>query len=173
MIRGGSGSDALRGGVGTDTIYGGAGTDTINGGADNDSLYGSDSKSAGDGVRDTFVFNSVLSGSTNLDTVYGFEAGGNGGTGVDKVFLDSSIFGSIANGAVVNGGPGLEASEFKANVGGDATDTNDYILFDTKTGTLYYDADGNGVGAKVAFLVIDKSFSGTVDYTDFQFGTSP
>lgn len=41
-----------------------------------------------------------------------------------------------------------------ANAGGVAVDANDFLLYDTTTGTLSYDADGNGAGAKVEFVTL-------------------
>ena len=35
-----------------------------------------------------------------------------------------------------------------------AADADDFILYDTASGELYYDADGNGGGASVKFAVI-------------------
>jgi Ca2+-binding RTX toxin-like protein len=164
-IQGGLGNDTLRGVGGNDTLYGNAGQDMIFGGLGNDTLYGGDSKTVGDGATDTFVFNTALSASTNVDTIYLFEAGGATG-GTDKLFLDSALFTAV--------GAALDASEFKASIGGNATDGNDFILYDTKTGTLYYDADGNGSSfAKIAFAVLDKSLTGTLDAADFLVGTPP
>ena len=65
-----------------------------------------------------------------------------------------------------NGTAGLDSTEFRANAGGNAADANDFILFDTNTGSLYYDADGSGVGAKVLFATL-SGVTGIVDYTDF------
>jgi len=38
--------------------------------------------------------------------------------------------------------------------GGVAADANDFLLYDTNTGKLFYDADGNGAGAKVEFVTL-------------------
>jgi Ca2+-binding RTX toxin-like protein len=40
------------------------------------------------------------------------------------------------------------------NAGGLAVDANDYILYDTATGKLYYDADGIGAIAKIQFAIL-------------------
>jgi Ca2+-binding RTX toxin-like protein len=165
-IKGGAGSDRLLGDAGNDSIYGGAGSDNIRGGLGNDSLYGSDSKNAGDGIGDAFVFDTLLNGATNVDTIYAFEAGGNGlagGPAGDKIYLDGTIFNTF--------GLYLDANEFVMNNGGNAVDANSRILYDTKTGTLYYDPDGLGGAGKVAFAILDKTMVGTLDATDFQVGT--
>lgn len=166
-LRGAAGDDVLSGGSGADVLYGGTGSDTIYGGAGNDQLYGGDSKTVGDGVGDTFVFDTTPNAASNLDTIFRFEAGGTTlATGVDKIWLDASLFAQVLGGV----GP----ANFRSNVGGIALDSNDFILYDSKTGTLYYDADGNGAGAKVAFAAIDtKSLLGTLDASDFLVGTLP
>lgn len=93
--------------------------------------------------------------------MFGFEA-----NGLDKIFLDSTLFGGV--------GPTFDASDFLANVGGNAVSANNHILYDTKTGTLYYDVDGSSSAAKVAFAMIDtKLLIGTVDYSDFTYGIPP
>ena len=154
-INGGAGSDILRGAGGNDTIYGGTGTDVIAGGLGNDLLYGS-SNTRGDGSTDIFVFRET--GTANRDTITGFEAGGNGTGAVDKLYLDTSVFGASP--------AAFTAGNFRAAAGGNAADTDDYILYDTATGNLFYDADGSGGGAKVLFATL-IGLSGTLDFTDF------
>ena len=155
-INGAGGNDLLKGGAGIDTLHGGAGVDVIVGGTGNDLLFGS-ANSAGDGSADTFVFNTALNATTNKDTITGFEA-----NALDKMALDPAFFAAVA----LNGTAGLDATEFKANAGGNATDGNDYIVYDSATGNLYYDADGSGVGAKVLFATL-VGLTGTLDNTDF------
>ena len=38
--------------------------------------------------------------------------------------------------------------------GAGATDANDFILYNTDTGALYYDADGNGAGVQLQIAVL-------------------
>jgi Ca2+-binding RTX toxin-like protein len=141
------GNDGLQGGDGDDVLNGGAGVDTLNGGLGNDTLTGG----AG---NDAFIFNAAL-GAGNVDTITGFDANNS-----DKIHLDDAIFGAI--------GPALTIDEFVANAGGNAVDANDFILYDTATGSLYYDADGNGAGAKVLFAQLTLGgVTGTVDFADF------
>ena len=53
-----------------------------------------------------------------------------------------------------------------AGVASQAADANDYILFDTTSGTLYYDADGSGAGGRIAFARLN-GLNGTLDTSDF------
>ncbi|MDD4949229.1 hypothetical protein, partial [Sulfuricurvum sp.] len=48
----------------------------------------------------------------------------------------------------------LNTAFLKANATGTATDANDYILYNTTTGTLSYDADGNGATVAVQFATL-------------------
>jgi len=150
QLFGNENTDTLNGEAGDDQLDGGNGTDTLNGGLGNDILTGG----AG---NDTFVFNTAL-GAGNVDTITDFDAANN-----DKINLENSIF--TAFGATTGT---LSAANFVANAGGIAGDGNDFILYDTTTGNLYYDADGNGAGAKILFAHLNLPLSGGVlDNTDF------
>jgi hypothetical protein len=139
-ITAGVGNDSMSGGAGNDTLSGGTGNDTLVGGAGNDVLTG------GDGA-DRFVFDTAL-GSSNVDTIKDFV------TGTDKIVLSAKVFtkftGSTAGTAITAGnlviGAGATAK---------AADSNDYLIYDTGTDVLYYDADGNGSGALVAFVKVE------------------
>jgi len=145
-----NGGDMINGGAGDDALVGGQNTDTLSGGLGNDQLIG------GQG-NDHFVFNTTPNALTNVDTIYDFDA--NSG---DKIDLDHTIFAGIGLGGT------LAATDFAANAGGDATNANQNILYDTTTGNLYYDADGNGGGAKILIAHLDLTgLTGTVDASDF------
>ncbi|WP_342119829.1 choice-of-anchor L domain-containing protein [Pseudoduganella sp. OTU4001] len=119
-----AGNDVLRGGEGADTLAGGAGNDWLEGGAG----------------ADLFRFDSTpLSASNNLDTIADFQAG------VDMIQLENAVFKKLAVGVP------LAAANFRASADGLAADSNDYILYNTSSGALYYDADGSGKGAAVQF----------------------
>ena len=45
-------------------------------------------------------------------------------------------------------------ANFRASTSGTAADANDYILYDTDSGQLFYDADGSGAGARVLFATV-------------------
>jgi Ca2+-binding RTX toxin-like protein len=152
-LHGGAGNDALNGGTGADVIFGGAGNDTLAGNV----------AATFDSAVDTFVFNTALNAATNIDSISGFEA-----NALDKIALDPAIFAAIMGGATT----GLDADEFRSRNGGNAQDTNDFIVFDPRTGALYYDADGSGAGARVQFATL-TGLTGTLDASDFTTALPP
>jgi Ca2+-binding RTX toxin-like protein len=111
-------------------MSGGSGNDSLVGGSGNDALSG------GSGL-DTFRFSSALSTTTNVDTLSDFNVAD------DRLQLENSVFVKLTSTGV------LSASNFRASSTGSAADSNDHVLYETDTGQLFYDADGNGVGAKV------------------------
>jgi Ca2+-binding RTX toxin-like protein len=123
------GVHCLRGPRGLRALDGGSGNDSLIGGAGNDKLTG------GTGL-DTFRFSSALSGS-NIDTLLDFNVVD------DRLQLENSVFVKLTTTGV------LSSSFFRASTTGTASDTNDYVLYETDTGKLFYDADGSGAGVKV------------------------
>ena len=122
---GDSGNNVLSGDVSANTLRGLGGADTLTGNAGGD----------------RFVFETPLNGSTNVDTVRDFRSG------EDKLLLSEVIFGKLGPGA-------LSATRFVAGAGAQAQDADDNILYNTATGQLSYDADGNGAGPAVAFATL-------------------
>ena len=100
--------------------------------------------------NDVIVFNTAL-GAGNVDQVTDFYAGN------DKIRLDDAIFTTLLRGDLAD-------SAFVANEGGLAKDASDRILFDTATTGLYYDADGNGAGARVLFAYVAGSILTADDF---------
>ncbi|MBR1148206.1 S-layer family protein, partial [Bradyrhizobium sp. AUGA SZCCT0431] len=142
--------DIILAGSGNDTVFGQSNDDEIHGGAGNDTLFGG-------GNNDVFVFDTALDATTNVDTIKDFNA-----STADDIQLENSIFTALSTTGVLN------AANFRASAGGDAADGNDFVLYDTGNGNLYYDADGNGAGNKVLFARIDLTgLSGTVNAADF------
>jgi cyclophilin family peptidyl-prolyl cis-trans isomerase len=136
-------ANAITGNAAANRLTGGSGNDTLNGGAGNDSLDG------GSGL-DTFRFSSTL-GSSNVDTLSGFVAAD------DLLQLENSVFLKLtATGA-------LNANLFRGSSTGAAVDSNDYINYETDTGKLFYDADGNGPGAAVLFATLAGAPTLTAD----------
>ena len=141
-ITGTSHDDHLSGGGGNDVLYGGAGNDLINGGEGSDILRG------GSGV-DTFVFsNNPVAGSVDRITDFNAKIG-------EKIMLNAYAFEKVdvwpktpVDKHARDVGP-LAASNFR--IGAEAQDSDDRIIYNKKTGALYYDADGNGEGAAIQF----------------------
>jgi Ca2+-binding RTX toxin-like protein len=124
-LSGDGGANSLTGTVNNDTLIGLAGNDTLTG-------------SMG---ADRFVFNTALNAGTNVDTITDFSSG------TDKILLDHLILTALTTGT-------LAASSFVAEAGATAHDGNDYLLYDTTTGNLAYDADGTGAQAAVLFATL-------------------
>jgi Ca2+-binding RTX toxin-like protein len=148
----GAGADSISGGTGNDTLVGGAGNDTLVGGAGNDVLTG------GDG-SDRFVFDTSLS-SSNIDTIKDFL------TGADKIVLSAKIFSKFTG---TSTGSAITAGNLVVGVGATAVakDKDDYLIYDTTSDLLYYDADGNGSGAAVAFVKVELTGTAAPAFGDF------
>lgn len=157
---GGSGADTLTnienlaGSYFNDTLWGSATDNRISGGAGDDTIHGRAGNDVLDGGagHDTFVFDTAL-GVTNVDTIQSFNVAD------DTINLENTgIFSALtAIGA-------LSAGAF--NTGAAATEADDRIVYDTATGALYYDADGNGAGAAVRFATL-TGVVGTLSAADF------
>ncbi|RVI19982.1 calcium-binding protein [Sinorhizobium meliloti] len=139
LISGGNGDDNIGGAAGRDTLRGDAGNDFLNGGLDADVLSGGSGK-------DSFVFATLLS-STNVDTVTDFV------TVDDTIRLENGIFTKITSTGV------LSSAEFVSNTSGLASDRYDRIIYETDTGKLLYDADGNGSGGAVQFAKLNTGLA--------------
>jgi Ca2+-binding RTX toxin-like protein len=117
LLVGGGGNDNLDGSSGNDTLQGGIGADRVRGGAGNDQ----------------FVF-AEAPGAANADVLVDFVSG------ADKIVLDLSEFSLGASGNFAAGdsrffaGPGATTGQ----------DTSDRVIYNTTTGQLFYDPDGNG-----------------------------
>jgi Ca2+-binding RTX toxin-like protein len=148
----GAGADSIRGVEGNDTLTGGSGNDTLVGGAGSDVLTG------GDGA-DRFVFETIL-GTSNIDTITDFV------TGTDKIVLSAAVL-SKFNGSVVSGAIAAGTLVIGAGDAARATDINDYLIYDTATDLLYYDADGSGKGAAEAFAKVELIGTAAPAFADF------
>lgn len=127
-----------------DKLDGKSGNDSIKGGGDNDTIIGGEGKDQlkGQAGHDQFVFKDKLV-SSNVDLIKDFKHD------IDTIALGHKVFKAI--------GAGLEAKEFYAHKGAtEAHDKNDRIIYDTKSGKLYYDDDGKGGHHAVQFATLDK-----------------
>jgi serralysin len=128
LLAGTTGDNLLAGNGGADQIYAAGGSDTLSGGSGNDILNG------GAGT-DFFLFDTAP-GSGNVDTIQDFVVAD------DTVQLSAAVFTAL-------GAPGvLGAGLLRLGAGvTTATDGNDYLLYNSSNGALYYDADGTGATA--------------------------
>jgi Ca2+-binding RTX toxin-like protein len=122
------------------------GDDTLEGGADNDRLTG------GTGA-DAFVFTSAP-GAASADQVTDFTSGS------DKLWLDARVMNALGSSG------NFTANDVRFYAAAGATgghDADDRVVFNTSTGDLYYDADGNGGGAAllIATLANDLNYPAT------------
>lgn len=132
-ITGNDAANVLNGVAGTDTLFGGIGDDKLIGGLGSDNL-------AGGAGADVFVFDAKLSSATvlNVDVITDFESG-------DHIQLSKSIFAKLKGIA--------DLSNYIQGLGDQVT-TNDYIIYDSSTGALSYDADGSEAGLAIQFALV-------------------
>ena len=130
----------LNGNGGNDTLNGGAGADTLNGGTGNDKLTGGTGK-------DSFLFNTALNATTNVDHIFDFSSVN------DKILLSHSVF-------TAAGGLGtLAAGAF--HTGSAAADADDRIIYNSATGALIYDSNGNVAGGATQFATLSTGLTPT------------
>ncbi|MGO4388042.1 hypothetical protein AB4Y85_10925 [Microvirga sp. 2YAF29] len=140
MLQGLGGDDGIKGEDGNDKLSGGAGRDVLEGGAG----------------QDIFVFDTKLSKSSkvnkaNEDRIADFRVAD------DTIHLAKSVFAKLAKKGVI------KAGEFYQ--GAKAHDRDDYVIYNKKTGALYYDADGTGAAAQIQIATLSKHLKMT--YKDF------
>lgn len=187
LVLGADGNDIITTGAGNDTIdidgiYVVAGTasngnDTIKTGAGNDFIVlgeGADKVWGGTG-SDTFAFswlpdgldstnvveNGVVVTKVNIHRINDFDAGSSGGS-VDFLAFDSLVFESLEGFAATNFAKGKGLSVATSN----ETGIDDYLLFDTGSGKLYYDADGNGAESSAVLIAIVKGKTTDLNFED-------
>lgn len=125
-------------------IVGTNGRNVLNGDLGSDTLKGR-------GGPDVYVFDTKPE-ATNVDQIVGFSSVD------DTIRLENAVFANIATGR-------LAAGAFK-DLTSDPADANDRILYNSDTGSVFYDRDGTGAGARVLFAVIGNDPALTA--SDFQ-----
>lgn len=197
LVIGGSGDDKITTGSGNDIInidgvyvedgVGGEGNDTIRAGAGNDYIVlgsGHDKVWGGSG-SDAFVFDTLPSGSTTSTTqnpdgsvtvktlihqIRDFDAGSDGGT-VDTIVFDTSKFSAFVG---EEDEITFSATNFVKGRGLNAASSNetgvdDYLIFDTRSGKLYYDADGSATEHGSVLIAVIKGKTSDLNFEDFDF----
>jgi Ca2+-binding RTX toxin-like protein len=143
------------------TIVGGQGDDYITG-SDNGNTFissvGDDTYFAGNGV-DTFVFNtSVTDNANGVDLVANFASG------VDGFSLDKDVFTGLGATGVLSGANFVS----DALVDDEGLANHAYIMYDTTTGALYYDATGGAtLNDAVQFAQLGLGSHPTLTVADF------
>jgi Ca2+-binding RTX toxin-like protein len=124
---GDKGNDSLNGKGGNDTLRGGEGADTMTGGLGND----------------TFYFVTQLEANVG-DVITDFSSKATGNN--DRVALEGSAFGLTA--------ASFTAANFQSGASDSALTADVRIFYETDTGILRYDADGNGAGAAITIATL-------------------
>jgi Ca2+-binding RTX toxin-like protein len=124
----------------------------------NDTIYGAQSNDqlTGRGGKDVFVFDTKLNKRKNVDGISDFWSKD------DSIYLENKIFKTLGSGSF------SKPKKFKADMfvkGKKAQDAEDRIVYDKKTGSLYYDQDGTGAKAQVKFATLTNK--ATLKYSDF------
>ena len=144
LLQGGAGKDLLSVLAEGDVLQGGDGNDTLNGGLGDDRLVG------GLGA-DTFVLNPT-SGLAGVDVIVGFNH-------------TADRFRLVAG--PDSGLEGWSVDKFYSATSGVAHDATDRIVYESDTGRLYYDADGNTANGVAAVQIAVLTNMAGLDWTDF------
>lgn len=174
VIYAGSGDDRISSGGGNDLILGGAGVDVIDAGSGDDIVVSGagNEKVKGGAGRDMFVLNSLDAG--DVDTILDFNPS------QDKLILDSTVFTAfkkegdegeveqvLANEFIKGAGYVKQEGTGYAYSNPNITGVDDYLIFDTRGGRLYYDEDGNKDGATPELIAVFKGKATSLDFDNF------
>ncbi len=137
QLYGNDGNDTLSGGAGRDGLSGGAGNDKLSGGAEVDFLQGNAGNDilTGGGGGDTFYWDMSLGRANGVDHVTDFASGS------DFLVLKARGSGFLTDEQFV--------------VGTSAHDASDRVIYNAKTGEVFYDPDGTGGNLAIRFAILD------------------
>ena len=125
ILEGNSGNDTLSGNGGADRLFGGLGNDTLTGGAG----------------ADSFIFNTTPNATTNRDAIMDFNVTD------DTIELENAIFTALGTATGT-----LSAGAFV--IGAAALDAADRVVYNSGTGALFYDSNGNAAGGSVQIATL-------------------
>lgn len=182
VVIGGSGDDIITTGAGNDIIdpdgyytedgVAASGNDTIKTGAGDDLIFlgeGADKVWGGAG-SDTFVFDTLFTPpsttvfkqdgtqvtKTSVHRINDFDAS------VDKLGFDANEFQSLAGFTATNFVKGSGLTGASPN----ETGVDDFLIYDTASGKLYYDEDGNQAGSAPVLLGVVTGRMADLDASD-------
>ena len=135
------GNDRISGGGGNDRIGGGEGDDWLDGGTGNDDLFGDNSSDTG---ADSFAF-TVAPGASNADRIDDFISA------EDRIVLDGTVHANSGPSGTFAAGD----ARFWSSGTGTAHDGDDRVIYNSSNGQLWYDADGNGGGARQLIATLE------------------
>ena len=157
LIYGNEGNDAVLGAAGDDLLHGGAGNDTLTGGDGSDAIWGEDGVNrlaGGIGADQFYITHNAQAALPERQVLTDFVHG------VDMFVLDMDFGGFASAGALVQ-------AQFRSGQGAKlATTADERLTYDTTTGNLYFDRDGNGTGF-ASVLIAQFSNHAALTYTDF------
>jgi Ca2+-binding RTX toxin-like protein len=128
-VNGSAFRDSITGNAAANFLFGFDGNDVLDGREGNDRLEG--------GAGGDVYWFSTAPGSANADTIVGFVSGG------EQIVLDAGVHPSLGP----NGNFAAGDARFATGAGfNSGQDSSDRVIYNTTTGQLWYDADGNGSG---------------------------
>ena len=152
------GSDTIKAGGGDDTIFLGTGADKVWGGSGDDIFVFTD---AFTNMVDYINSRGLPDTKPVVHVIKDFDAGTDGGT-VDVLAFDLAEFAALENFSATNFVKGKGLKEASAN----ETGIDDFLIFDTKTGYLYYDADGNQTESEAMLIGVVKGKTADLNFED-------
>ena len=114
-------------------LIGNSGDNVLDGGAGDDKITGA----AG---NDTFVFSDPLSEANNVDRITDFSPSD------DTIQLDSAVFTALT--------PASALASGALYIGAAAHDASDRIIYNSETGALTYDYNGDAAGGATQFATV-------------------
>jgi Ca2+-binding RTX toxin-like protein len=107
-----------------------------------------------------FIFDTTANATTNKDTITDFVSG------TDKLQFSKAVFTGLSSAALGD----LTTDAFWSGAGvSTAHDATDRFIYNTTTGALFYDADGNAAGSKaVQVALLGGNRAPSLSFADIQ-----